>query len=45
MSRALYPRRDTMRVMLGITAAKWIGALIVTAAILAPDAIVSALFG
>lgn len=43
--RPLYPCRDTMRTALGITAAKLIGALVITAAVLAPDTLVSALTG
>lgn len=46
MSRVLYPNRDTVRVMLGIAAAKWIGALVIVAAFyLAPDVIVSWMMG
>ena len=42
----MIPRRDTMRVMLGITVAKWIGALVIVGAFyLAPDVIVSLLWG
>ena len=43
--RPLYPHRDTMRTALLISAAKAIGALVITATILAPDTLVSALTG
>lgn len=39
--RALLPHRDTMRTALLLSAAKVIGALVITAVILAPDLIVS----
>lgn len=44
--RALLPHRDTMRVLLLLTTAKWIGALVIVGAcFLVPDALVSLVAG
>lgn len=42
MTRPLLPHRDTMRVLVLLTAAKWIGALIIVGAcFIVPDALVT----